>query len=72
MKRAYVCLFLVAAGCGAADEGIDDEDPGVLADEVSSVADGDYVLKIAHSGKCVDVPGASTANGARIQQWTCC
>jgi Ca2+-binding RTX toxin-like protein len=24
-----------------------------------------------HSGKCADVSGVSTANGARLQQWTC-
>jgi hypothetical protein len=24
-----------------------------------------------HSGKCLDVTGNSTANGARIQQWSC-
>ncbi len=24
-----------------------------------------------HSGKCVDVPGASTSAGAALQQWTC-
>lgn len=24
-----------------------------------------------HSGKCLDVKDASTANGARLIQWTC-
>jgi len=31
-----------------------------------------YVNVIArHSNKCLDVSGASTADGAQIQQWTC-
>ena len=24
-----------------------------------------------HSGRCLDVPGASTANGVQLQQWDC-
>ncbi|WP_051969245.1 RICIN domain-containing protein [Kitasatospora azatica] len=31
----------------------------------------DYQLVAAHSGKCVDVTGVSTAPGALIDQWTC-
>ncbi|GIM89556.1 RICIN domain-containing protein [Paractinoplanes toevensis] len=30
-----------------------------------------YQLKVTKSGMCVDVPGASTANGALLQQWGC-
>ncbi len=32
---------------------------------------GTYQLKVTKSGKCIDVPGASTANGALLQQWGC-
>jgi pectin methylesterase-like acyl-CoA thioesterase len=32
---------------------------------------GTYQLKVTKSGMCVDVPGASTANGALLQQWGC-
>ena len=28
-------------------------------------------LVAAHSGKCLDVTGASTADGAAVIQWTC-
>ncbi|WP_173152752.1 RICIN domain-containing protein [Phytohabitans suffuscus] len=28
-------------------------------------------IKALHSGKCLDVVGGSTSDGARIQQWTC-
>ncbi|GAA0454128.1 hypothetical protein Aca07nite_66760 [Actinoplanes capillaceus] len=30
-----------------------------------------YQLKVTRSGMCLDVPGASTANGALLQQWGC-
>jgi hypothetical protein len=34
-------------------------------------SDGFYTLKPENSGKCLDVSGASTADGAGIQQYTC-
>jgi pectate lyase len=30
-----------------------------------------YQLKVTRSGMCLDVPGASAANGALLQQWGC-
>jgi pectinesterase len=30
-----------------------------------------YQLKVTKSGMCIDVPGASTANSALLQQWGC-
>ncbi|WP_327003005.1 RICIN domain-containing protein [Dactylosporangium sp. NBC_01737] len=32
---------------------------------------GTYQLAVTKSGKCIDVPGASSANGALLQQWGC-
>ncbi|XVV13859.1 RICIN domain-containing protein [Actinoplanes sp. CA-131856] len=32
---------------------------------------GTYQLKVTKSGKCIDVPSASSANGALLQQWGC-
>src|SRR5262249_53566071 len=32
---------------------------------------GYYTLVAKHSGKCLDVAGASTTNGANVQQYTC-
>jgi hypothetical protein len=34
-------------------------------------SDGAYHLVNRHSGKCLDVPGASTADGLQLQQYTC-
>jgi glucosylceramidase len=36
-----------------------------------SVGTGLYKFVARHSGKCLDVPGASTANGVQLQQYTC-
>lgn len=33
--------------------------------------DGHYRLKVLHSGKCLDIEGASRSSGARAQQYTC-
>jgi hypothetical protein len=30
-----------------------------------------FKLTAKHSGKCMDVAGGGTANGAKVQQWTC-
>lgn len=32
---------------------------------------GTYQLAVTKSGKCIDIPAASTANGALLQQWGC-
>lgn len=39
-------------------------------DDVQPVIDGRYIIVAKHSGKVLDVSGASTAGGANIQQWT--
>jgi hypothetical protein len=43
-----------------------------LSPGIASVATGaTYTLIRAGSGKCLDVNGAATADGTKIQQWTC-
>lgn len=32
---------------------------------------GDYEIRLADSGKCLDVKDSSTASGAKVQQWSC-
>jgi subtilisin family serine protease len=36
-----------------------------------SLGGGYYRVVARHSGKCLDVPGASTADSVQLQQWTC-
>ena len=38
---------------------------------VSSLSEGDYVIRSAMTGKCIDVASSSTADGAKVQQWDC-
>lgn len=64
-------LALLVAGCIGVDSLPEGDDTDSLSDAVSGIAEGDYVITAAHSGKCVDVAAASTQNGARIQQWDC-
>ncbi len=64
----YVGLALLTAGCIAVEDSESGDD--VLSSE-AAIADGDVVIKAVHSGKCVDVAGASTSNGANVQQWDC-
>lgn len=51
-----------------ADSEIEQSDSEVV---VSSITDGDYVLRSVATGKCLDIAGGSTANGALVQEWTC-
>jgi hypothetical protein len=38
---------------------------------VSSITEGDYVIRSAMTGKCIDIASSSTADGAKVQQWDC-
>ena len=38
---------------------------------VSSISEGDYVIRSAMTGKCVDIDNGSSADGAKVQQWDC-
>lgn len=67
---AAVLLATLFAACAPADESIDD-DVDTRDDAITTVPEGDYVLQAVHSGKCVDVQFSGTANGTRVQQWTC-
>jgi hypothetical protein len=45
---------------------------GAANQEWQAVSEGGYRRFVArHSGKCLDVPGASTAESLQLQQWTC-
>lgn len=59
---------LAADADTALDEDILDDSDAVI---VSSITEGDYVIRSVATGKCLDVPSSSTANGTNLQQWTC-
>ncbi|WP_129844346.1 RICIN domain-containing protein [Streptomyces sp. RFCAC02] len=68
LGAACVALFVAAAtltGIGSPASAA----TGVAVDVPS--AGGVYRLVASHSGKCVDVPGASDSSGELLQQWGC-
>ncbi|QRN95553.1 RICIN domain-containing protein [Archangium violaceum] len=73
----YRCLSLlgVVGGLGgcAANELESAEETAQLrsAAIVSSITEGDYVIRSAMTNKCVDISSSSTADGAKVQQWDC-
>jgi hypothetical protein len=58
---------LITPSCGLQTERSGDEQ--TTTGEITSGTT--YTLKAAHSQKCVDVAGVSTADGANVHQWTC-
>ena len=36
-----------------------------------TVVDARYTVKVAHSGKCLDVPNSSLSDSVQLQQWSC-
>jgi Ricin-type beta-trefoil lectin domain-like/Glycosyl hydrolases family 2, TIM barrel domain len=66
-KICNVVLSLAFAACA-----VSEHDPSELLDEeTTALSTGNYVIRSAQSGKCLDITSASTANGARVQQWDC-
>mgnify|MGYP000641500433 CR=1 FL=1 len=38
---------------------------------VSTITEGDYVIRSVATGKCIDISSSSTADGAKVQEWDC-
>jgi hypothetical protein len=75
--KMYRCLSLVGVlgglgGCGVSVQQTAEES-GQLQSEaiVSSITEGDYVIRSAMTSKCVDIASGSTADGATVQQYDC-
>ncbi|WP_371483695.1 pectinesterase family protein [Kitasatospora sp. NBC_00315] len=64
-RTAGLLVALLLAVCAALAGG------AVPAGAVALPAAGTYQLVVTKSGKCVDVPAASGASGALLQQWGC-
>jgi hypothetical protein len=62
-------LSLVAAACGSAPAPSEEESGGYAQTDLTL----GVVYKISRktAGKCIDVNGAGTTDGTKIQQWTC-
>ncbi|MFC8454243.1 RICIN domain-containing protein [Kitasatospora sp. NPDC057223] len=66
-RRSLSVLSALLLAVGAAVLGLNAAPAGAAA----LPAAGTYQLAVTKSGKCIDVPAASTANGALLQQWGC-
>ncbi|MET0406480.1 MAG: RICIN domain-containing protein, partial [Cystobacter sp.] len=56
------------AGCATQEtEGSDATGEFQGAAVVSSVTEGDYVIRSVMTGKCIDIDAGSTADGAKVQ-----
>ncbi|MFP2958573.1 glycoside hydrolase family 19 protein [Myxococcus sp. 1LA] len=69
-----ICGGLSAlGGCGGAEQAPAAEPLGQVegAAIVDNVTAGTYVIRSVMTGKCIDVASSSTADGAKVQQWTC-
>jgi hypothetical protein len=75
MKKTYLAVstltFLV--GCGAAPDSSTSDDVSVLSGQGEALtSNGTYTFGTAvHSGSCMDIAAASTADGAQIQEYSC-
>ena len=66
-------VLLALGGCSAQGTAPADDEAGQSSENGLSgnVPDGDYVIRTVATGHCLDVSGASTADGAKVQEWTC-
>ncbi|MEO5730148.1 MAG: glycoside hydrolase family 19 protein [Byssovorax sp.] len=82
-KIVYGCFPLLLAGLSALssgcvvtsadteDETFEESDRTENAAVVSTITEGDYVIRSAMTGKCVDISSSSTADGGKVQEWDC-
>jgi chitinase len=78
-KIVHGCLPLLLgglsalSGCAGADlePSAEETDQTESASIVSSISEGDYVIRSAMTSKCIDVSSSSTADGAKVQEWDC-
>jgi hypothetical protein len=74
MKNTYLAIstLVCLVGCGAAPESTDTDNVGAVSDGEALTSNGTYTFGTAvHSGSCMDIAAASTADGAQVQEYAC-
>lgn len=75
MKKTYLAVSTLAflVGCGAAPAGSEPGDVNVADGQSEALTNNaTYTLGTAvHSGSCMDIAAASTADGAQVQEYAC-
>jgi chitinase len=76
-KMTYRCMTLLGVLGGLSGCAVDEVEPAEnlarleSAAIVSSITEGDYVIRSAMTNKCIDVASSGTADGVKVQQWDC-
>ncbi|MFT3768885.1 MAG: RICIN domain-containing protein [Minicystis sp.] len=74
IRRLALCsssMMLLLGACLGAPESTDEDGRSSENALVSPIEAGDYVLHVVATNHCLDVSGSSTADGAKVQEWTC-
>lgn len=66
-------LLTATATCGEEVTFLDPQSLSHRTQEtiVSSIVEGDYVIRSVATNKCIDISSSSTADGAKVQEWDC-
>ncbi|ATB32903.1 glycoside hydrolase family 19 protein [Melittangium boletus] len=76
-KTASRCLSLLGVLGGLSGCTVDEVKSVEPVDQiqreaiVSSISEGDYVIRSAQNNKCVDIAASGTADGTKVQLWDC-
>jgi hypothetical protein len=74
MKKTYLAASTLAflVGCGATPDGSTSEDVTQIDRQEALTSNGTYAFgTLVHSGSCMDIAAASTADGTQIQEYPC-
>jgi hypothetical protein len=70
MKACLVLLLSVSAMISCKkDEPVSTTSADIIS--LGFLTDGQYTIRSAQSGLCLDIPTSSTTNGVQLQQWQC-
>ncbi|MCY1078437.1 glycoside hydrolase family 19 protein [Archangium lansingense] len=74
LYRSVSLLGVLGALSGCAVEELKSSEESAQTESaviVSSITEGDYVIRSAMTQKCIDISSSSTADGAKVQEWDC-
>jgi regulation of enolase protein 1 (concanavalin A-like superfamily) len=70
MNSACYVGLAVCSGATGSFSNVTYENVSISGNSLQTIPDGTYRIIARHSGKALDVTGASTADGANVEQWT--
>ena len=70
-RNGAALLLAATAACGDGTATLDEVSGLAQPTLVSSITEGDYIIRSVATGKCIDISASSTADGAKVQEWDC-